>query len=141
MPDKISISPSLEDYLEVILDLKEENDSIRVTDLANKLGVAKSSVNQAVMKLCDLKLLKHERYGTLELTGTGETEARKIRERHQILKRFLSEILGVDPQIAEKDACGIEHYVSPVTMEKLVGYLASLINSRCPKNCPGNINE
>jgi DtxR family Mn-dependent transcriptional regulator len=135
------MTPSLEDYLEVILDLNEENESIRVTDLAKKLGVAKSSVYQAVVKLVDLKLLIHERYGPLVLTELGEVEARKIRERHQILKQFLSEILGVDPQIAEKDVCGIEHYVSPVTMEKLVVYLSGLIRSRCPKNCPGNIHE
>ncbi len=63
MSEPILMTPSLEDYLEVILDLNEQNKSIRVTDLAEKLGVAKSSVNQAVVKLVDLKLLIHERYG------------------------------------------------------------------------------
>jgi DtxR family transcriptional regulator, Mn-dependent transcriptional regulator len=136
-----SISPSLEDYLEVILDLNEENESIRVTDLAEKLQVAKSSVNQAVAKLVELKLLAHERYGPMELTELGESKAQKVRERHRILTQFFSEILGVDPKIAEKDACGIEHYISPVTMEKLVSYLAGLIKSACPENCPGNTRE
>ena len=138
MDETTSLSPSLEDYLEVILDLKEENESIRVTDLAEKLQVAKSSVNQAVVKLVELQLLTHERYGPLELTELGEAKARKVRERHRILTRFFSETLGVDPQIAEKDACGIEHYISPVTMEKLVKYLAGLIQSGCPLDCPGN---
>jgi DtxR family Mn-dependent transcriptional regulator len=139
--EPILMTPSLEDYLEVILDLNEQNKSIRVTDLAEKLGVAKSSVNQAVVKLVDLKLLIHERYGPLVLTRLGEAEAQKIRERHRILKQFLSEILGVDPSVAEKDACGIEHYISPATMEKLVAYLTGLINYRCPKNCPGNMGK
>jgi DtxR family Mn-dependent transcriptional regulator len=138
MPEQMSLSPSLEDYIEVILDLKEENESIRVTDLAEKLQVAKSSVNQAVNKLVELQLVTHDRYGPLQLTELGESKAQKVRERHRILTRFISDILGVDPQTAEKDACGIEHFISPVTMEKLVSYLADLIKSGCPANCPGN---
>jgi DtxR family Mn-dependent transcriptional regulator len=139
--DQTSISPSLEDYLEVILDLKEENESIRVTDLAAKLQVAKPSVNQAVTKLVDLKLLTHDRYGPLVLTEAGEAKARKVRDRHRMLTRFFSETLGVDPQIAEQDACGIEHYISPITMEKLIDYVAGFMRSGCPENCPGNRSE
>jgi DtxR family Mn-dependent transcriptional regulator len=100
-----SISPSLECYLEASLDLKEENESIRVTDLAEKLQVAKSSVNQAMSKLVDLKLVLHERYGPLVLTVQGEMETRKIRTRHRILKQFLGEAFGVDPRNVETDAC------------------------------------
>jgi Mn-dependent transcriptional regulator len=138
MPDTHPISPSLEDYLEVILDLHEENDAVRVTDLAERLGVAKSSVNQAVAKLVDLKLLNHERYGPLKLTDLGKAKARKVRERHQILKQFFTETLGVDVKTAEQDACNIEHYISPVTIDNLVNYLAGLIRFRCPANCSGN---
>lgn len=130
MPENNSITPSLEDYLEVILDLNEANESIRVTDLADRLGVAKSSVNQAVTKLVELKLVLHERYGPLQLTDQGALKARKVRDRHRILKQFLTEVLGVDARTAEKDACGIEHYISPVTMEKLVDYVAGLIKDR-----------
>lgn len=139
--DSTPISPSLEDYLEEILDLKAENGTIRVTDLAEKLQVAKSSVNQAVAKLVDLKLLVHERYGPLELTELGEAKARKVRERHEILKRFFSDILRVDPKTAEKDACSIEHYISPVTMEKLVDYLTGLIQSGEPGKSGGGTGE
>ncbi len=60
MPESASLSPSLEDYLEVILDLQEENESIRVTDLAERLQVANSSVNQAVTKLVELQLVIHD---------------------------------------------------------------------------------
>lgn len=129
MDGKNNISPSLEDYLEAILHLKEENTIIRVTDLAKKLQVAKSSVNQAVTKLTEKKLLTHERYGPLELTDLGAMQARKINERHQLLKYFFNAILRVDEQIAEKDACNIEHYISAITLEKLVDFLASLTGS------------
>jgi DtxR family transcriptional regulator, Mn-dependent transcriptional regulator len=134
MPEQLSLSPSLEDYLEVILDLKEENESIRVTDLAEKLQVAKSSVNQAVTKLAELQLVTHDRYGPLQLTDSGELKARQVRDRHRILTRFISETLGVDPKTAEQDACGIEHFISSVTMEKLVAYLDNIIKSGCPEN-------
>ncbi len=118
-----NISPSLEDYLEVILELNLQNNAIRVTDLAEKLQVAKSSVNQAVKKLVDLGLIKHEHYGPIELTEHGFKAAEKITHRHQLLKRFFIEILGVDPATAEKDACHVEHYVSSVTMKRLLIYL------------------
>jgi DtxR family Mn-dependent transcriptional regulator len=141
MPEKKFLSPSLEDYLEVILDLKEENESIRVTDLAERMQVAKSSVNQAVTKLVELQLVTHDRYGPLQLTGLGESKAEKVRERHRILTRFFNETLGVDSKTAEKDACGIEHFISSVTMEKLVAYLANVMKPCCPENCPGNTGK
>jgi DtxR family Mn-dependent transcriptional regulator len=98
---------------------------IRVTDLATKLQVAKSSVNQAVAKLTVKKLLVHERYGLLELTVLGVKKAEKITERHWLLRCFFREVLGVDPQTAEKDACMIEHYISPATVEKLTDFLSA----------------
>jgi DtxR family Mn-dependent transcriptional regulator len=100
-----NLSLSLERYLEAILDLKEKNESVRITDLAEKLRVTKASVNRAVTKLADLKLIFHERYSPLTLTLQGETEARKVQKRQQILKRFLSQAYGVDPRTVELDAC------------------------------------
>ncbi|HOJ79030.1 MAG TPA: metal-dependent transcriptional regulator [Bacillota bacterium] len=123
MTDLIKISPSLEDYLETILDLSVANDKVRVTDLAERMKVAKSSVNQAVKKLNELNMIKHEKYGPLTLTKAGEERAQKIRRRHQILKEFLIEILGVNRDDAEIDACKIEHYLCPDTIEKFVAYL------------------
>jgi DtxR family Mn-dependent transcriptional regulator len=121
------ISPSLEDYLEAILHLKTENNLIRVTDLAERLHVAKSSVNQAVNKLREKKLVTHERYAPLELTDLGIKRAQEVDERHQLLKCFFNKVLGVEEQVAEKDACNIEHYISAITVEKLVAFLDTAI--------------
>lgn len=123
-----TLSPSLEDYLKAILYLKNENGMIRVTDLAKKLHVAKASVNQAVTRLTSQKMLIHERYGPLELTVLGLKQAEKIYERHRFLKCFFTEVLGVDPQIAERDACMIEHYISPATLKKLNNFLTYRMN-------------
>jgi len=129
------ISPSLEDYLEVILDLNERHELVRVTDLANNLNVAKSSVNQAVVKLMELNLVRHEKYGPLELTLSGTEEARKIRERHQILRHFFTNVLGVEQKVAEEDACRVEHHISPATMERLLDFLIRMIDP--PLSTPG----
>jgi DtxR family Mn-dependent transcriptional regulator len=122
---KAEITPSLEDYLEAIFHLKNENEQIRVTDLAQKLQVAKPSVNQAVAKLTAKKLLVHERYGPLELTGAGLEKAATIIRRHRTLQCFFQDVLGVDQQTAERDACAIEHYISAETAEKLITFLAA----------------
>lgn len=130
MSEAISISPALEDYLEVILNLSEKNDTVRITDLAERLNIAKASVTQAVSTLASLKLLKHEKYGPIELTPMGKKEAEKIRTRHRILKKFLIEVLKVDSRIAEKDACLMEHVISQVTMGKLVEFLETELNEK-----------
>lgn len=132
LPDSVSISPSLEDYLEIILELTGDDEKVRVTDLADKMNVAKSSVNQAVKKLQELKLIQHERYGPLMLTENGREKAQQITRRHMMLTRFFNEVLGVNIITAEEDACRIEHYLSPVSMEKLVDFVESYLD-RGPK--------
>ncbi|HOP74943.1 MAG TPA: metal-dependent transcriptional regulator [Bacillota bacterium] len=123
MADDMVISPSLENYLEVILELTGEDGKVRVTDLAEKMNVAKSSVNQAVKKLQELELLEHEHYGPLVLTPGGREKALRITRRHKVLTHFFHAVLGVDAQTAEEDACRIEHYLSPTTMERLVDFV------------------
>jgi DtxR family Mn-dependent transcriptional regulator len=100
----INMSLSLECYLEAILDLQEENGSVRITDLAEKLKVTKASTNKAVAKLAGLKLITHQRYGPLTLTVQGEIEARRVQKRQQTLKQFLGQAYGVDPRTVEMDA-------------------------------------
>lgn len=119
----ITLSSAMEDYLEVILDLSEKAGVVRVTDIAAKLNIAKASVTQAINGLKELGLVAQDRYGPVELTRTGKELAIKVRHRHRTLRKFLVEVLGVEPKIAEKDACLMEHVVSPQTMEKLVEYL------------------
>lgn len=118
-----SVSPSLENYLKMILQLQEDGYNVRVTDLAEKLDIAKSSVNQAVGILKKQGLVRHERYGPLELTDKGIMIAQGIEKRYVVLMRFLTDVLNIDPAVAEKDACLMEHAVSPATMEKLSGFI------------------
>jgi len=128
-----SISPSLENYLRMILQLQQDGYTARITDLAEKLNIAKSSVNQAVGTLKKQGLVRHERYGPLELTDKGVTIAQGITKRYDMLMEFLIDVLKVDPDIAENDACLMEHAVSSATMEKLSVYMEQQLGEVCKK--------
>lgn len=124
---KLILSNSLEDYLEGILNLDERNETVRITDLARQLGIAKPSVTEAVKQLVNLGLLEHERYGPLELTPRGREYAGEIRHRHRVIKEFLVRVLGVKSAVAEEEACRMEHAMSPDTVSKMVVFLEAYI--------------
>ena len=119
----IALSPALQDYLEVILELTEHEDTVRVTDIAEKLNIAKASVTQMLATLKDMNMVVQDRYGPICLTQMGRDEAVRVRYRHQVLRRFLVDVLQVKPDIAEKDACLMEHVISPQTLERMVDFL------------------
>ena len=122
-------SASMEDYLERIDMLADEDKVVRVTKLSKALGVKKPSVSSALMKLSEEGLVKHERYGYVELTPEGKKIAVDVRRRHEALQRFLTEILGVDAETAWKNACAMEHCVSPITTERLVKFIDFVLNA------------
>ncbi len=123
MTGAISLTSSMEDYLEVVLNLSEKVDVVRITDIANELNITKASVTQAIGTLKKMGLIIQDRYGPVYLSSTGKEHAAKVRYRHRTLRTFLVEVLGVSYKIAEKDACLMEHVLSPHTMEKLVEFL------------------
>lgn len=123
MEAKIDLSESMEDYLEAIFNLIKENGSARVTDIANSLGIAASSVNQGLKKLNQEGLISQEKYGPIKLTESGIQAAEKINCKHQILYLFLHKKLGVSPETADQDACSIEHALSQESFVKMVDYL------------------
>jgi len=120
---KINLSESMEDYLEAIFNLIRENGSARVTDIANQLEIAASSVNQGLKKLNQEGLVTQEKYGPIKLTEAGLKTAEKIRCKHKILYLFLNKTLGVSQKNADQDACSIEHALSDESFNKLVDYL------------------
>jgi DtxR family Mn-dependent transcriptional regulator len=113
-----AMTQSLEDYLEMVSFLADDGE-VRVTDIASRLKVSKPSVLTALKILEEKGLLEHERYRTVTLTSQGQTRAREIRERHDLLTSFLRDILGVDAETAEQDACKMEHILSAETLKKL----------------------
>ena len=96
---------------------------VRITDLAQAMGVSKASANDAVKKLKSLGYVEHERYGQIYLTDSGEAMGIKIYEKHCIITKFLNQVLDVSSKVAENDACCIEHIISDETFEKMKAYL------------------
>jgi DtxR family Mn-dependent transcriptional regulator len=92
---------------------------VRVTDIASRLGVSKPSVLTALKTLEEQGLLEHQRYRTVSLTQKGVVWASEIRERHDFLTTFLRDTLGVSAEIAEEDACKMEHILSEETLRKM----------------------
>jgi len=122
------LSSTMEDYLETILALKQENGFARVGKIAGKLNVKSSSVNSAIKYLSDQKLVVHEKYGYVGLTEEGEKVASDVKGKHDILFRFLTEFLMLDPVEAEKEACCIEHSISKKTFVRLTKFFKFLEN-------------
>lgn len=123
----VELTPSLEDYLEAVLDL---GPPARVSSIARRLDVAKASVTQAVQRLIDKGLVECARYGRVDLTAKGYKLARKVRARHDTLVTFLKEVLEVPGAVAERDACILEHGLSDETAERLADYTLTLSRSR-----------
>jgi Mn-dependent DtxR family transcriptional regulator len=118
MPMTSSPSQSAEDYLERIHELIEQKGYARVVDIASSLKVRQASVTSMVQKLGELGYLKYEKYRGLILTTKGREVARKIHSRHETLSRFFS-LFGLDPETQKQDIEGIEHHLSPATVEVL----------------------
>ena len=105
-----------EDYLETILVLQMKYGSVRSLDVADTLNVTRPSGSNAIRRLQDGGYLVMNKDKTLVLTDTGHEVASRVYERHCVLKNGLVS-LGVDPEVAERDACGIEHLISDETFE------------------------
>jgi Mn-dependent DtxR family transcriptional regulator len=115
---KLSPSQSAEDYLERIHELIEQKGYARVVDIASSLKVKQASVTSMVQKLAEAGYLQYEKYRGLVMTDKGREVARKIQNRHITLSRFFS-LFGLDPETQRQDIEGIEHHLSPATVEVL----------------------
>jgi Mn-dependent DtxR family transcriptional regulator len=111
-------SQSAEDYLERIHELIEAKGYARVVDIASSLKVRQASVTSMVQKLDRAGFVKYEKYRGLLLTDQGRAVARRIQDRHTTLSRFFS-LFGLDVETQRADIEGIEHHLSPATLEML----------------------
>lgn len=125
------LTESAEDYLEAIQKILGTKKVVRVKDISKALNVKMPSVNAAMKALQKKGLIEQERYGYITLTDTGTTYAKQIIDRHELLFRFLHNVLRVDDKVAGEDACRIEHAISPVTAKRIVA-LTNFIEKKYP---------
>jgi DtxR family transcriptional regulator, Mn-dependent transcriptional regulator len=127
----VGLSPHMEMYLKAMLVLDVDGAPVRAKDLAAKLGLSRPSVTKAVASLARSGYLTHEPYHLVALTPKGRQLGREVMRRHQILRAFLTGVLGVPAEIADEDSCALEHVVSRSTLTALTDFLAFL--GQCPQ--------
>ena len=111
-----------EEYLKAIYLLSEENEEIRVTDIAEKLNKTKATVNYNVANLTEMGLIEHETYGNIHLTEEGKKRGRKILEAYDIVYLFLNGILQIEPSKAEEEANKMKATLDDETLNSLARY-------------------
>ena len=125
------LSESLEDYLEIILDLEKTQKVARVKDIAQKMGVLRGTVTGALKNLSEKGLINYEPYSFITLTKNGAAIAREIARRHEIIKKFLENVLLLDSQKAEENACRMEHAMDKAAINRLVQFIEYI--HHCPR--------
>ena len=127
-------SESTEDHLERISELLATKGQARVSDIAESLGLKRSTVSNMVRRLTERGYLEHEPYRGLALTAEGRAVARHVRKRHEILTALLEQ-LGLKSSAVEAEVEEIEHHLSPGTLS-LFGSLVEFWREH-----PGRLEE
>jgi DtxR family transcriptional regulator, Mn-dependent transcriptional regulator len=117
------LTPRAVDYLETIYLLSLSNDTVGVSRVASEREVTIPTARAAVRRLKEGGFVRQERYGKILLTEKGRARAENIYGTHRALFRFLHEVLGVDEDTADKEACKLEHGLSQQTKSRLVRFM------------------
>lgn len=108
---------SEEMYLETILLLKQKSANVHSVDVVGKINYAKSSVSRGMNLLVKNGYITMDRVtGVIEFTEKGREKAQNIYERHCVLTKMLEKI-GASAEMAEENACRIEHVISEEMFE------------------------
>ncbi|MFW6414020.1 MAG: DtxR family transcriptional regulator, partial [Verrucomicrobiota bacterium] len=126
-----ALSEQLEDYLESIERLSRESGEAHVQDIAKRLSVHKSTVTAALRSLAEKGLISYSAYRPAVLTKTGKMVADEVIQRHEALRSFLSDILLLDSETAQQNACKLEHAIDKKALEQLLKYVEFVQN--CPR--------
>lgn len=114
-----NITHSAAHHLQAILELREKRGYARVTDVARELNITTGSASINLKALKAKGLIIEDENKFLSLSSEGEAIARAVHMRKNILQNFLENILKVNPEQAEIDACKTEHLISAETAKKL----------------------
>jgi DtxR family Mn-dependent transcriptional regulator len=131
MPKKSNLSASLEDYLEAIYHIIAEKHVARSKEIAARLQVSRASVTEALRALSKRELINYSPYEAITMTPQGKKAAQSVIFRHDALKQFFIEVLAVDPEVAEKGACRVEHTAPPEVISHMISFIEFL--KICPR--------
>lgn len=117
--ENINLSASLEDYLEAILNVADRTGVARSKDISASLDVAKPSVTGALRLLAKRGFVNYKPYDCVTLTQKGVLQAGRVARRHETIKSFFMDVLGVNAAVAQKAACKAEHLLGPVIISRM----------------------
>ncbi len=115
----MNIHESGETYLETILHLSYRLENVRSIDVANELGYSKASISRGMSILRKNGFIEIDENGYITFTQLGKIHAESVAEKHKTLTDFINKVLGVNAEIAENDACKIEHVISEETFNAI----------------------
>ena len=119
-------SSSIEDYVKVIYSFTEWQDKpITSSQLAQRLGVANSSVSEMVRKLKEQGLVDHKPYSAITLTDNGIRLALSMVRRHRLIETYLVQELGYSWDEVHDEAEHLEHAVSDTFIERMAEKLGN----------------
>ncbi len=113
------IYESGEDYLETILRLTKRLGQVKSIDVANEMFYSKPSISRAMKILQEKGLIYMDDKKYIHLTENGQQKAEQVYKRHLLIKEALIKLLHVSEEVAESDACRVEHIISEETLERL----------------------
>ncbi|MBR1942550.1 metal-dependent transcriptional regulator [bacterium] len=124
--EKAKLSASIEDYLETIYEHLEKTNKIKAIDISKKLNVSRASVTEALQKLAQKEYIIYEKNHPIELTEKGIAIAKEVMHKHHILCEFFTDVLNIEREEAEINACRIEHVITQNAFNKIV----EMVNSK-----------
>jgi len=130
----------IEEYLEVLDDIIEIKGYAKVKDIAANLSISPPSVTEMLQKLDEKGFINYEKYSGVTLTNKGKELASKLRKKHKTLKQFF-EFIGVPQDIADEDACRIEHVINKITLNQLSRFLLFMQQSKIHEVWKENNNK
>ncbi|ERJ01251.1 MULTISPECIES: metal-dependent transcriptional regulator [Eubacteriales] len=120
----MKLQESGENYLETILLLRQRQGHVRSIDVATELGFSKPSISRAIGILKSAGYVQVGEGGNILLTESGQQKAEAVYERHRLISRYLVLTLGVPAEIADADACRIEHIISQESFDQIKAFVA-----------------
>jgi DtxR family Mn-dependent transcriptional regulator len=118
-----ALTPSRENYLRSLYQLGRAGEGVRLTDLARAQGVRPPTANHAVDHLREAGLVEQENYGLIRLTDDGRSLGKQLCERYELTRKFLVEVLGVADQVADREACQMEHHLDDDTLNRIAAFV------------------
>lgn len=115
---------AIEDYITAIYRMQKKNEIVKSKDIADYLGIGKSSVSEMVARLAEAGMVEHNKYSNLKLTENGERKAGKIIFKHRVIELFLTKMLKRNKKTVHDEAHKLEHAFSDEsvkTIYKLLG--------------------